>query len=56
MIPKFCVKCGDKVFRYYLDDTTGFVLCNDCYFGDDELDIDDEDSNEYDEEEEEEED
>ena len=54
MLSKFCVKCGEKVYRYYHDDTTGFVLCCDCYFGDDEFETDDYDSGEDDEEEEEE--
>lgn len=51
MVKRYCVKCGDEVFKYYYDDITGFVLCNDCYFGDDGLDNDDDDNEEEEEEE-----
>jgi uncharacterized Zn finger protein (UPF0148 family) len=55
MVKRHCVKCGDEVFKYYLDDTTGFVLCNDCYFGDDGFSDDDDVDIEDEEDEEEEE-
>lgn len=54
MLAKFCVKCGRKVYKYYVDDITSFVLCSDCYFGDDESIFNDDDCYEDDEEEEEE--
>jgi len=50
MIPKYCVKCGRLVFKFYRDDITGFVLCSDCFFGDDDFDDDDDEFGEDEEE------